>query len=413
MSDARHHHGPHSHDDAHGGHGHSHGLIDPSIKRSREGLIAVRALTRRLGATAVAQLVIFIASGSVALLADLIHNFGDAATAIPLAIAFLLRSERAEGYAGLFVVAAIFISACVAGVESVSRLIHPHAPTHLEALAAAGVVGFAGNWIAAGIRTRAGRRLDSGSLGRGRQPCARRLLCLAGRGCRRRRRRDRGARCRPADRPRHNGGHPQDHMGLLGDGSRRHGTRIGHRSPPLSEVPPAGVGHRLKTESDRQATAPCPDLRTRPQVSRIVPVPCHPSASSEISSPFVLPVALMSRSLVGAIAYASRDRGIHRASFVRVGPFLCSSMTSRTSLAAPAPAVTSLRSRRSPYRASPTRAARSRQRRSESFTAVYVLPASGYWVVAPRSACRRISDGLVRCSLQHQARGTRQRTKRG
>jgi cation diffusion facilitator family transporter len=117
-----------------------------------------------LGATALAQLGIFLASGSVALLADLIHNFGDAATAIPLAIAFLLRSERAEGYAGLFVVAAIFISACVAGVESVLRLIHPQEPSHLLALAAAGGVGFTGNWIAAGIRTRAGRRLDSPAL---------------------------------------------------------------------------------------------------------------------------------------------------------------------------------------------------------------------------------------------------------
>ena len=161
---SHHHHGPHTHDDDHGGHGHSHGLIDPSIKRSREGLIAVGLSLAVLGATAAAQLAIFIASGSVALLADLIHNFGDAATAIPLAIAFLLRSERAEGYAGLFVVAAIFISACVAGVESVSRLIHPHAPTHLIALAAAGLVGFAGNWIAAGIRTRAGNRLDSPAL---------------------------------------------------------------------------------------------------------------------------------------------------------------------------------------------------------------------------------------------------------
>jgi cation diffusion facilitator family transporter len=110
------------------------------------------------------QVAIYALSGSVALLADLIHNFGDAATAIPVGIAFLLRSERAERVAGLFVVAAIFVSACVAGVESVSRLIHPHAPTHLFALAAGGLVGFVGNWIAAIIRTRAGERLDSPAL---------------------------------------------------------------------------------------------------------------------------------------------------------------------------------------------------------------------------------------------------------
>ncbi len=77
-----------------------------------------------LGLAAVAQTVIFVLSGSVALLADLIHNFGDALTAVPLGIAFLMRSERAERTAGLFVVAAIFISACVAGVEAVLRLIH-------------------------------------------------------------------------------------------------------------------------------------------------------------------------------------------------------------------------------------------------------------------------------------------------
>jgi len=152
-----HHHG-------HGGHGHSHGLVDPSIKRSREGLRAVGWALLVLGLTAIAQTVVFVASGSVALLADLIHNFGDAATAFPLAIAFALRSERAERWAGLFVVAAIFVSACVAGVESVLRLIDPREPEHLGALAAAGAVGFVGNWIAAIIRSRAGRRLDSPAL---------------------------------------------------------------------------------------------------------------------------------------------------------------------------------------------------------------------------------------------------------
>lgn len=158
-----------SHVHAHGhthdhGHGHSHGLIDPSIKRSRAGLRAVGLSLLVLGVAALAQLAIYVASGSVALLADLIHNFGDAATAIPLGIAFLLRSERAERVAGLFVVFAIFVSACVAGVEAVSRLIHPHEPTHLVALALAGLIGFGGNWIAAIIRTRAGRSLDSPAL---------------------------------------------------------------------------------------------------------------------------------------------------------------------------------------------------------------------------------------------------------
>ncbi len=159
-----HHHGGGHGTEDHGGHGHTHGLVDRSIMRSRKGLEAVGLSLAVLGATALAQTAIFITSGSVALLADLIHNFGDAATAIPLAIAFLLRSERAERIAGLFVVAAIFISACVAGVEAVSRLIHPEAPTHLIALAGAGVIGYAGNRVAAQIRTGAGRSLDSPAL---------------------------------------------------------------------------------------------------------------------------------------------------------------------------------------------------------------------------------------------------------
>jgi cation diffusion facilitator family transporter len=148
---------PHSHP-------HSHGLVDPSIKRSRKGIRAVALSLGVLAATAIVQTIIFVASDSIALLADLIHNFGDAATAIPLAVAFAMRSPRAERYAGLFVVAAIFISACVAGVEAISRLIHPSTPTNLLALAAAGAVGFGGNWLAAQIRTRAGHVLRSPAL---------------------------------------------------------------------------------------------------------------------------------------------------------------------------------------------------------------------------------------------------------
>jgi cation diffusion facilitator family transporter len=146
------------------GHGHSHGLVDRSILRSRAGVRAVLWALLILGVTAGAQAIVFVLSGSVALLADLIHNAGDAATAIPLGIAFALRSARAERIAGLFVVLAIFISACVAGYEAILRLISPHEPTHLGALALAGVLGFAGNWIAGIVRTRAGRRLRSPAL---------------------------------------------------------------------------------------------------------------------------------------------------------------------------------------------------------------------------------------------------------
>jgi cation diffusion facilitator family transporter len=149
---------------SHGDDGHSHGLIHDSIKRSREGIRAVSLSLAVLGLTAIAQTVVFIASGSIALLADLIHNFGDALTAIPLGIAFALRSQVAERRAGLAVVAAIFISACVAGVEAVIRLVHPSAPTHLAALGVAGAIGYAGNFIAARIRLSAGRSLDSQAL---------------------------------------------------------------------------------------------------------------------------------------------------------------------------------------------------------------------------------------------------------
>jgi cation diffusion facilitator family transporter len=117
-----------------------------------------------LGAAAAVQAAILVTTGSIALLADLIHNVGDALTAVPLGIAFWMRSERAERLAGLAVVAAIFVSAVVAGIEAIGRLVHPHAPSHLVALAVAGLVGFAGNSAAAIVRSRAGRRLGSPAL---------------------------------------------------------------------------------------------------------------------------------------------------------------------------------------------------------------------------------------------------------
>lgn len=145
-------------------HGHSHGLVDDSIKRSRDGVRTVTIALAILAGTAAVQALVFVLTGSLALLADLIHNGGDALTAIPLGIAFALRSEHVERLAGLAVVAAIFISACVAAYEAILRLIHPSMPGHLLALALAGAVGFAGNCLAAMVRTRAGRRLDSPAL---------------------------------------------------------------------------------------------------------------------------------------------------------------------------------------------------------------------------------------------------------
>ena len=157
----------HAHEHDHGhhhGHGHSHGLVDPSIARSREGVRVVVASLALLGATAAAQAAIYVATDSVALLADLIHNVGDALTAIPLGAAFLLRSDRAERWAGLVVVAAIFASALVAGIVALDRIVHPLAPEHLLALGLAGGVGVLGNGAAARVRLAGGARLDSAAL---------------------------------------------------------------------------------------------------------------------------------------------------------------------------------------------------------------------------------------------------------
>jgi cation diffusion facilitator family transporter len=158
MSSHHHAHG-HDHD-----HGHSHGLVDRSIVRSREGVRAVSVSLAVLGVAALAQTAVFAVSGSVALLADLIHNFGDALTAVPLGIAFYVRSQRGERLAGLAVVLAILASACVALYETVQRLVHPQHLSNLAAVALAGVIGFAGNELAARYRLRAGRRLESPAL---------------------------------------------------------------------------------------------------------------------------------------------------------------------------------------------------------------------------------------------------------
>ncbi len=143
---------------------HAHGRLDHSVMRSREGVRAVSFSLAILAVTAIIQGAIYIATGSIALLADLIHNAGDALTALPLGAAFLLRSARAERLSGFAVVLTILASACVAAIFAVEKLINPLAPEHLLALAAAGAVGVAGNAIAARVRTRAGKRLSSPAL---------------------------------------------------------------------------------------------------------------------------------------------------------------------------------------------------------------------------------------------------------
>jgi cation diffusion facilitator family transporter len=161
--------GPHAHEerdqahDAHD-HGHSHALVDRSITRSREGVRVVVVSLAILGVTAFAQAAIYIATDSVALLADLIHNAGDALTAVPLGAAFLLRSKRAERRAGMAVVLTILLSAIAAGVFAVVRIVSPLTPSHLLALGLAGGIGVAGNSLAARVRLAGGRRLHSAAL---------------------------------------------------------------------------------------------------------------------------------------------------------------------------------------------------------------------------------------------------------
>jgi cation diffusion facilitator family transporter len=158
---------PHSHDAS--------DSIDGALESSTAGIRAVKISLLALGATSIAQLVIVLISGSVALLADTIHNFSDALTAIPLWIAFALGRRaatrrytygfgRAEDLAGLFVIAMITGSAALAAIESVRRLIHPIAINHLGWVAAAGLVGFLGNELVAVYRIQVGRQIGSAAL---------------------------------------------------------------------------------------------------------------------------------------------------------------------------------------------------------------------------------------------------------
>ena len=189
----------HGHGDSHGhGHGHEHAgwggkfgaavrdvfaphshdaadSIDGALESSTAGIRAVKISLVALGVTAIAQLMIVLVSGSVALLADTIHNVSDAMTAIPLWIAFALGRRaptrrytygfgRAEDLAGLFVVAMITLSAAIAAIESVRRLINPATIDHLPWVAAAGLVGFLGNELVAVYRIRVGRQIGSAAL---------------------------------------------------------------------------------------------------------------------------------------------------------------------------------------------------------------------------------------------------------
>lgn len=154
----------HGHKDLHQEHGHSHGLVDESIVRSKAGVKAVSISFAVLMITAVLQLFAYGRGNSVALLSDLIHNAGDALTAIPLGIAFFLSNKKAERWSGYFVVFLILVSALIALYTVIYRFINPFTPTSLWTIFVAGLIGFAGNELAAVIRTRAGKKLNSPAL---------------------------------------------------------------------------------------------------------------------------------------------------------------------------------------------------------------------------------------------------------
>ncbi|HYS52208.1 MAG TPA: cation diffusion facilitator family transporter [Thermoanaerobaculia bacterium] len=156
-------------------HGHSHAGIDPSIASSDRGIWAVKWSFVGLFITACIQLAVVIFSNSISLLADTIHNFGDAATAVPLAVAFVFAKRkpsprftygygRVEDFAGILVVLTILTSAVVAGYEAIHRLVHPEAVGHLVAVAIAAVIGFLGNEGVAIFRIRVGKEIGSAAL---------------------------------------------------------------------------------------------------------------------------------------------------------------------------------------------------------------------------------------------------------
>ncbi len=162
----------HAHDHAHP---HSHGAIDPSIVSHERGLWAVKWSFVILSVTALLQLVVVVISGSVALLADTIHNFGDAATAVPLGIAFMFARlkpskrftygyGRIEDVAGVTIVFLILFSAVVAGYQAVQRFLHPQEVHHLGIVAAASVLSFLGNEGVAIFRIKVGKEIGSAAL---------------------------------------------------------------------------------------------------------------------------------------------------------------------------------------------------------------------------------------------------------
>jgi cation diffusion facilitator family transporter len=169
----------HEHDDPKGAssvsHGHSHGAVDGEILTSDRGIWATKISLAVLLVTAIVQLVIVLFTGSVALLADTIHNFGDAATALPLWAAFTLSRRlptkrfnygygRAEDLAGLLIVLSILVTGIIAAYQSITRLSDPPEVDYIWVVAVAAVVGFLGNEGVALFRMKVGKEIGSAAL---------------------------------------------------------------------------------------------------------------------------------------------------------------------------------------------------------------------------------------------------------
>ena len=197
MANTHHHHHDHDHDHHHGPHGHSHGegiwgfintvfhfhghsdkqqglASDPALATS-EGIRTVWIALAALGITTVIQIIIVVASQSTALLADTVHNFGDALNSIPLLIAFYLARRaanrrytygygKAEDVAGVFIVLSLVFSAGYAFYESINKLINPAPLSNLSWVALAAIVGFIGNETVAVLQIRVGRRIGSAAM---------------------------------------------------------------------------------------------------------------------------------------------------------------------------------------------------------------------------------------------------------
>ena len=157
------------------GHGHAHSHDARTLPASAEGMRVLWASLAILGVTALIQAAVTIASGSVALLGDTLHNAADALTAVPLGVAFVAGRRppsrrytygygRAEDLAGIAIAAVMAASAALAGYAAVTRLLHPRHVSDLIAVAAAALAGFAGNELAAFYRIRTGRKIGSAAL---------------------------------------------------------------------------------------------------------------------------------------------------------------------------------------------------------------------------------------------------------